>query len=89
MKTTLLTRSGGARTAAGNLAVDQRAGRRDDLLDDLGGRQVAGQARLAGGAERAVHAAAGLARHADGDPVGVAHQHALDEGAVEEPPHAS
>ena len=61
-------------------------GRGDDLLDDLGGGQVAGEAALAGGAERAGHAAAGLAGHADRDPVGVAHQHALDQRAVVQAP---
>ena len=62
---------GRRRLAAASAA---RAG--DDLLDDLGGGHVAGQAGLAGGAERAGHAAAGLAGDAHRDPVGVAHQHA-------------
>ena len=53
-----------------------------DLLDDLGGGQVAGQPGLAGRAERAGHPAAGLAGDADRDPVRVAHQHALDQRAV-------
>ena len=57
-----------------------------DLLDDLGGGQVAGEPGLPGGAEGAVHAAAGLARDAHGHALGVAHQHALHEGAVEQPP---
>ena len=78
---------GQAAGATGHLTTRQRAGAGDDLLDDLGGGHVAGQAVLAGGAERAGHAAAGLAGDADRDPVGVAHQHRLDEGAVEEPPH--
>ena len=81
-----------ARRATGDVAGGssprrRRRAARHDLLDDLGGRHVAGQPLLAGGAERAVHAAAGLARDADGDPVRVAHEHRLDEGAVEEPPH--
>ena len=54
----------------------------DDLLDDLGGRHVARETRLAGRAERAVHAASRLRRDAQRDPPGVAHQHGLDEGAV-------
>ena len=52
------------------------------LLDDLGGGQVALQTALAGGAERAGHAAPGLAGHADRRPVRVAHQHGLGAGAV-------
>ena len=67
-----------------------------DLLDDLGGGQVAGEAALAGGAERAGHAAAGLAGDAHRDPFAravrgvvtarVAHEHALDLRAVVQPP---
>ena len=72
--------------AAGDLVAGQRAGAGDDLLDDLGGGHVALQAALAGGAERAGHAAAGLAGDAHGDPAGVAHQHRLDQRAVEELP---
>ena len=72
--------------AARDLAARQRPGAGDDLLDDLGGRHVALQAALAGGAERAGHAAAGLAGDAHGGAVGVAHQHRLDERAVEELP---
>ena len=64
------------------LPEEARARTGDDLLDDLGGRQVAGEPFLSGGAERAVHAAAGLARDAHGHPAGVAHEHRLDEGAV-------
>ena len=82
MKTTLETRPG----PPGHLAAGQRAGAGDDLLDDLGGRHVALQAALAGGAERAGHAAAGLAGDAHGGAVGVAHQHRLDERAVEQLP---
>ena len=51
--------------AAGDLAAGHRPGAGDDLLDDLGGRHVALQPALAGGAERAGHAAPGLARDAD------------------------
>ncbi len=54
----------------------------NDLIDDLGGGHVACEPGLAGGAERAVHAASGLARHAQRDAARVAHQHRLDEGAV-------
>ena len=71
---------------ARHLVARERAGAGDDLLDDLGGRHVALQAALAGGAERAGHAAAGLAGDAHGDPARVAHQHRLDQRAVEEPP---
>ena len=72
--------------AAGDLAAGERAGAGDDLLDDLGGGHVAVQPALAGGAERAGHAASGLGGHAHGDPAGVAHEHRLDQRAVEEPP---
>jgi hypothetical protein len=72
--------------AAGDLPAGHRRGRRDGLADDLGGGEVAGEAALAGGAERARHAAPGLAGDAHGGPVGVAHEHALDEGAVVQPP---
>ena len=71
---------------AGDLAAGERPRAGDDLLDDLGGRHVALQPALAGGAERAGHAAAGLRGDAHRDPVGVAHQHRLDQRAVEEPP---
>ena len=67
-------------------AVAGPPGGADDLLDDLAGRQVAGEAGLAGGAEAAPHGAAGLARHAHGGPVGVQHQHRLDAGAAGELP---
>ena len=82
MKTTLETRPG----AAGHLVAGQRPRAGDDLLDDLGGGHVALEAALAGRAERAGHAAAGLAGDAHRDAARVAHQHRLDEGAVEEPP---
>ena len=75
--------------AAGHLAAGQRPGPGDDLLDDLGGRHVALQAALAGGAERAGHPAPGLGGDAHGDPVGVAHQHRLDQRAVERAATAS
>ena len=69
MNTTLLTPAA---------AVAGPAGGPHDLLDDLAGREVAGEAGLAGGAEPAPHRAAGLARHAHRGPVGVEHQHGLD-----------
>ena len=72
--------------AAGDLAARQGASTGDDLLDDLGGGHVALQAALAGRAERAGHPAAGLRGHAHRDPARVAHQHRLDEGAVEQLP---
>ena len=77
---------GDASGPARDLAAGQRPGAGDDLLDDLGGGHVALEAALAGGAERAGHPAAGLARDAHGDAVGVAHQHGLDQRAVEEAP---
>src|SRR5699024_12863235 len=43
-----------------------------DLLDDLGGGHVAGQALLPGGQQRAVNYANALAGHADGDTTAVA-----------------
>ena len=55
---------GDAARSARHLAAGQRAGAGDDLLDDLGRGHVALQAALAGRAERAGHAAAGLAGHA-------------------------
>src|SRR5690606_10259344 len=58
----------------------------DDLVQDLRGGHVAGQARLSGGAERAVHAAAALRGDAQGDAVRVAHQYGLDQRAVEQAP---
>ncbi len=67
---------------AGDLAAGQGARGGRDLLDDLGGRQVARQPGLPGGAERAVHAAAGLAGDAQGVAVLVAHEDRLDERAV-------
>ena len=42
----------------------------DHLLDDLAGGEMALEAGLAGGAERAGHGAAGLGRHAHRGPVG-------------------
>ena len=72
--------------AAGDLVAGQRPGAGDDLLDDLGGGHVALQAALAGGAERAGHAAAGLRGDAHRHAVGVAHQHRLDQRTVEELP---
>ena len=70
----------------GHLAARERTGPGDDLLHDLAGAHVALQAALAGGAEGARHAAAGLAGDAHGGAVLVAHQHRLDERPVEEPP---
>ena len=69
----------------------QAAGRGADLVDDLGGLEVAGEAELAGRAERAADGAAGLARDADGVPLAVAgpgrvvHQDRLDQRAVGQP----
>ena len=71
---------------AGDLAAVERPGAGQHLLDDLGGGHVALEPALAGGAERARHAAPGLAGDAHGDPVGVAHQHRLDQRAVEQLP---
>ena len=61
-----------------------------DLVDDLGGLEVAPEAELAGRAERATHRAAGLARDAQRVPLArgaagrVVHQDGLDELAVVE-----
>ena len=82
MNTTLETRPGPPGTSP--RASDRAPA--THLLDDLGGGHVALEPALAGGAERAGHAAAGLAGDAHGDPVGVAHQHRLDERAVEQLP---
>ena len=57
MKTTFVTRRpSGAR----------RRCQKRDLVDDLGGLEVAQEAQLPGGAERAAHRAAGLAGDAHG-----------------------
>ena len=61
---------------------------RHDLGDDFRGGQVAGQPGLPRRTERAAHPAPGLRRHAHGHPVGVLHQHRLDECAVQGAPHA-
>lgn len=74
------------RRTPGDLAVTQRPHTVDDLVHDLAGGQVPVEAGLSGGAERAVHPAARLRADAHGHPVRVAHQHGLDERAVEEPP---
>ena len=87
MNTTLDNRPGSAERA-----VRRGARRGTDLIDDLGRRQVAGEAALPGGAERAGHAAAGLAGDAHRDALAggaarrVAHQHALDQRAVVQSP---
>ena len=89
MKTTLLTRSGASRSSSPPPASSPRRSARAahttcstiSAVDMLRVRPG-----LAGGAERAVHAAAGLARDADGDPLGVAHEHRLDDGAVVQAP---
>ena len=65
MNTTLETRPVPPATSPRDSARD--AGH--DLLHDLRRRQVAGQAGLARGAERAVHPAAGLRRHAHRHPL--------------------
>ena len=70
----------------GHLVARERSGTGHDLLDDLGRGHVALQPALAGGAERAGHAAARLAGDADRHAAGVAHQHGLDECSVEELP---
>ena len=66
----------------------QPAGGVADLVDDLGGLEVAPEAELARGTERAAHRAAGLARDAQRVPLArgaagrVVHQDGLDELAV-------
>jgi hypothetical protein len=60
------------------------------LVDDLGGRQVPPQPELPGGAERAAHGAARLARDAEGGALTprpacrVAHEHRFDDATVVE-----
>src|SRR4051794_6189845 len=54
----------------------------DHLLDDLPDGQLTGEAGLTRGAEPATHRAPGLAADADGDAVGVEHQHGLDPAAA-------
>ena len=81
MNTTLDSRPGGPRPPS--LTVAAAA---PDLLDDLRRGQIAPQAALAGGAERAGHPAARLAGHADRGTVRVAHQHAFQQRAVVCPP---
>src|SRR5699024_12328692 len=54
--------------ASGDLAACQVTSAGDHLVDDFAGGQVPGQPGLAGGAERAVHTAAGLGGDAQGDP---------------------
>ena len=52
------------------VAVGREAARREaDLVDDLGGLEVAPEAQLAGRAERAADGAAGLARDAQRVPL--------------------
>ena len=64
---------------------DQPAGRVPDLVDDLGGLEVASEPELARRAERAADGAADLARDAQGVPLPgsppcrVVHQHGLDQ----------
>ena len=59
-----------------------------DLVDDLGGLEVAGEAQLAGRAERAADGTAGLARDAQRVPLAlppagrIVHEDRLDESAV-------
>ena len=71
-------------------SADQPARREADLVDDLGGLEVAPEAELAGRAERAADGAAGLARDAQRVPLArpgprrVVHQHRFDERAVGE-----
>ena len=67
---------------AAQLALPAGPGGAADLLDDLAGGQVPGQTHLAGGAEGAGHAAAGLGGDAQGGALLVAHEDALDAHAV-------
>ena len=66
----------------------QAASRVADLVHDLGGLQVAPEAKLAGRAERAAHRAAGLARDAQRVPLALArpgrvvHEDRFDERSV-------
>jgi hypothetical protein len=56
----------------GQPQVGEAAAREHDLVDHLGGRQVAREAHLGGQAELAVHGAADLARDAERGAVGLA-----------------
>ena len=82
MNTTLETRPGPPGTSS---RASERAPATTCSTISAGGH-VALQAALAGRAERAGHAAAGLGRDAHRDPARVAHQHRLDQGAVEQLP---
>lgn len=77
---------GKPRGPTGDLTVPQRPHPVHDLMDDLGGGQIPVQPRLPGRTERAVHPAPGLRTDAHGHPVGIPHQHRLDERPVEQPP---
>ena len=61
--------------------------RREELADDLPGRQVAIEPHRPGQAERALETAADLGRKAEGHPVVVRHQHRADASAVVETEH--
>src|SRR6185312_16520066 len=58
--------------AARDLTARHRPSTRHDLVDDLRGREVAGEPGLPRRAERTVHAAARLARDADRDAIAAA-----------------
>jgi hypothetical protein len=56
----------------------ERFAHADDLLDDLGGREIPREAERTRGAERARHRAAHLRRQAQRDPLGFRYQHRFD-----------
>ena len=71
-------------TMFGQPAGPGRPRRDRDLLEDLARCEVTSEPGLAGGAEAARHGAAGLARDAHRGPVGIVHQHRLDDRTVVE-----
>ncbi len=72
-------------------SADEAARGEADLVDDLGDLEVPPEPELPGGAERAAHGAAGLARDAQRVPLPragtrrVVHQHRFDQRAVGQP----
>ena len=75
-----------AALSPGHFAVAHHLGGHTHLFDYFTGGHVTGQAKLAGGAERAAHAAADLRGDAQRGAGRVSHKHRFDEGAVEQLP---
>jgi hypothetical protein len=72
----------GRQLVGGDAAAAQRRVAHHHLADHLAGGQLATEARLPGGAERAAHRATGLGRDAHRGPPRVQHQDGLDGLAV-------